>query len=258
MMNGIALLKLLTALVTPLGFALLLGLLALLLRRRGLMLFALLWLWFWSMPWAATQLAYSLEHRYPLMAAGDLPQADVILVLGGALFPGTPNWHPEHNLNASADRILFAEKLLRLKKAPLLLYSGGPTTADGRSEAKAARELMQEAGLDTSTVLLETNSRTTRENAEFSLPMLQGLKARKVLLVTSVWHMQRAMKTFEDAERALNLDIALIPAACDPVELSEVPLDFMQFTPNTDALDVSRKMFKEWLGLLFARTTLPR
>jgi len=244
--------KIITAFLSPLGSSILLALLGLVLARRWLVLLAIAWLWFWSTPFVAQHLAEKIESQNPLVPAAALPTADVILVLGGALSPGVPNWHPDSNLGPAADRILMAAQLYKLGKAPQVLFTGGPTNFFGGSEAKSAAELLQWLGVPPQAMTLEPNSRTTRENVRFSLPLLQALKARRVLLVSSAMHLPRSLINFRTAAAAAGLDIVFIPAPCDPVEIVDNIHHLMRWLPNVDALNASRSVFKEALGMAHA------
>ena len=84
--------KVLTHLAMPLGSGgavILLGVMASALRRRrlgvGLALIGLLWIWLWATPVFSDWVRRSLEGRYPPVAIEALPNADAILVLGGAV-----------------------------------------------------------------------------------------------------------------------------------------------------------------------------
>lgn len=241
------LLKLLTALITPLGLALLLALLGLLLKRRTVVLAAVLWLWLWSMPNAAIWLGDTLEHQHPIQPIAALPPADAILVLGGASGAPVPPWLPEPNLTAAADRYVFAAKLWHAHKAPLLLFSGG--SGNGfKPEADTALELFMLMGVPANAVLREGKSRTTRDNVNFSVPLLRARGAQRVLVVSSAWHLPRALLNL----RSTAPEIKWIAASCDPHEFAETHYPGSRWLPNTEALNYSRLMFKEWLGIAWA------
>lgn len=252
-MDGALVLKLLTAFATPLGFALLLALLGLLLRRRRLVLLALAWLWLWSTPWAALRLAQSLEGDQAFLPASQLPAADAIVLLGGALGPRVPGWRPEPNLTDAGDRLSLAQQLLAAGKAPRLLYSGGSFSGQRPVEAEDGVLLLRQWGVSADRLTAEPLSRTTRENAAYSLPILRDWGVKRVLLVSSGWHLPRAMRNFQAAAEREGLHIEFIPAACDPVEIFEAYHPLMRYLPSTGALDTSRRLFKEYLGLLHAR-----
>ena len=55
------------------------------------------------------------------------------------------------------------------------------------------------AGLRESDVILEKRSQTTYGNAQQSLPLVEALQCRDVLLITSSLHMSRALRTFRNA-----------------------------------------------------------
>lgn len=245
--------KFLTVFFTPLGMAIVVTLLGLALSRRWIVLCAMAWLWVWSTPWAAIRLAETIEAQNPLVLAATLPPADVIVVLGGAISPGVPHWHPDINLGEASDRIFKAAELYQLHKAPQILYSGGPTNDTGGSEAKSAAELLTQLGVAASAITVETNSRTTRENAAFSLPLLKAMGAHQVLLVSSAWHLPRATDNFRDAARAEGLDLTFTPVPCDPAALAENSDRLRRWLPDTEALNLSRQMFKELLGRAHAK-----
>ncbi len=254
-MEAFQLQKIVTVFLTPLGCALLLMALGLWLRRRKLIAASLIWLWLWSLPWTAMQLAHVVEADYQPMATEQLPTADVILVLGGGLGVNAPGWQLEPNLTDAGDRVLLAAQLYTLGHAPLVFYSGGGTDAWGNSEGKAGVALLQRLGLPAAALRYEGWSRTTRENVSYSLPQLKALGAHRVLLVTSSWHMARSLGNFRAGAKAAGLDIEFIPAACDPTKLSEYLNPVLRWLPSTLALDANRKLFKELLGLAHAKLT---
>ena len=247
------LLKLFTALLTPLGFAMTLALLGLLLNRRWWVALALGWLWLWSTPWVAVHSARALERPYPLRTAAEMPSADAIVLLGGAVGARTPGWHERADLNAAADRLHYTLQLWRAGKAGAVLYSGGAALpARGiRAEADEGTDVLVEWGMPRDIIQQEVRSLTTRQNAAYSLPMLTARGVKTVLLVTSVWHMERSLATFRQAAADQGLAMQFIAAPCDPMVLTPVAYRAMLFLPSSEALEVSRRLFKEWLGILW-------
>lgn len=244
--------KIFTAFLTPLGFALLLVLAGVLLRRRWLCVLAVLGLWIAAMPFAVQRVANSLGAANHYNDVADAPTADVIVVLGGTMTAGNGK-RLVHNLNSAADRVVESAELYRVGKAPKLLFTGGPVDAWGDSEADGASRFWQRLGVPASAIVLERESRTTRENASLTLPMLRTLGARRVLLVTSAWHLDRALRNFEDAAKAEGIVIEWLPYPSDPIELVEDQDPWLRWLPNGHALDASQKLFKEALGMAWAR-----
>jgi uncharacterized SAM-binding protein YcdF (DUF218 family) len=142
-----------------------------------------------------------LEARHP--APG--PQADLsayagLLVLGGALEPAYV-WagHGQPALNDRAERMTVVLPLLQRYPRFQLLFSGGEGDwlAEGMSEAERARIFFASMGVAPQRLLFESASRTTYENAVFSAALPGIDKTRPWLLVTSAWHMPRALATFK-------------------------------------------------------------
>ncbi|MFZ1073989.1 MAG: YdcF family protein [Verrucomicrobiia bacterium] len=100
-------------------------------------------------------------------------QADVIVILGGG----------------SSERPERAAALFKEHAASRIIISG-------RGDCEINRQLLIEDGVPAGAIGLETESRTTRENAELTVKLLRGQKQGSVILVTSWYHSRRALATF--------------------------------------------------------------
>lgn len=198
--------KLLVFATQPLAWVVALLALGLLMLRRwqragtrliGLALAVLLLAGWLPLPDA---LLRQLESRYPALPA----PADVagLLVLGGALEPAYV-WegHGQPALNGAAERMVAALPLLQEHPSWTLLFTGGEGELFGRglSEAGRARLFFAAMGVAPQRLLFESASRTTYENAVMSAALPGVDKTRRWLLVTSAWHMPRALATFAQA-----------------------------------------------------------
>jgi uncharacterized SAM-binding protein YcdF (DUF218 family) len=196
--------KLLTALTQPVTWLALWWLAALLLptRRRGLSR-AMLWLGlaflgllgFEAAPDALIRrLEAGQQALGPVVASRHVG----VIVLGGATgHPTTFRAHGEVPLNAAAERMTASVALMREHPRMRLVYSGGEgrLLATGTPEAELARAFYRGQGLDLSRMRFEGLSRSTRENAREVRAAL-GEACGGYLLVTSAWHMPRALKEF--------------------------------------------------------------
>lgn len=243
--------KILSQIAYPLLAALLLaawaGLLLYRNRRRSgsaLLVIALGWLWLWSTPVFSDWVRMGLEQRYPPLPVEALPTADAIVVLGGAMEAAHPPERPYPDLNAAADRVWHAARLFHTGKAPLILVSGGnlPWSGIDQPEATVAAELLQTLGVPHTAIVLEASSRTTKENRDYSLPLLRALGVHRILLVTSALHMPRALALFKAT------DLEVVPA---PTDFEVFPRDnahLLRWLPDAQALADGSRAFKEYLG----------
>jgi uncharacterized SAM-binding protein YcdF (DUF218 family) len=245
--------KLVTALISPLGTALLVGIVGLVLARsarEGLRrvayaagVFAAAWLWFWSAPVASGWIRGSLEDAAGERRVEALPAAPAIVVLGGAVEPPLAPWRVYPDLKAASDRVWHAARLYRAGKAPLLVLSGGTMYQGEMPEAEAMRQFLVDLGVPASALLLEAQSQTTTENAADTARLLRQRGIGKILLVTSALHMRRARGLFERA------GLEVIPAPTD-YEVVHRPWRVLDVVPDTEALDGSARAIKEIVGRL--------
>jgi uncharacterized SAM-binding protein YcdF (DUF218 family) len=143
-----------------------------------------------------------LESRFP--ANPVLTQVDGIVVLGGAGDAQKSAHWDQPQLLEGAERYTAALALARQFPEAQLVFAGGSgLLADfsGRDlpESLVAAAFFHAQGLDASRLLLEERSRNTLENARFSLPLAQPQAGQRWLLVTSAFHMPRALHAFEQA-----------------------------------------------------------
>jgi len=143
----------------------------------------------------ANRLLRELETRYTVP---DLPAGVAgIIVLGGGEDPrSTADWG-QPRANEAGSRFLVALDLARrVPDAPVLFTGGSGRLMPARvPEAEVARRILTGAGLAEDRLILEGASRNTAENARLSAriaPRREGAW----LLVTSAYHMPRAVETF--------------------------------------------------------------
>ena len=247
--------KLIISFISPLGTALFVAMLAFLLfwlgRKKlatGMGAFAVAWLFFWSLPPIAENLARGIEAAYPPALLEDIPVSAAIVVLGGGL---STSGHGDNTgqpieLGEASDRVWFAARLYRAGKAPEIIMTGGRTTDDELfSESLAMGMLARDLGVPEAALVLESSSRNTRENAHFSASLLRQRGMKDIILVTSAAHMARAVYHFEEE------GLTVFPA----------PTDFatgrmgrrLCCLPDAEALMVSGQLFKELVGQLVWR-----
>jgi len=249
--------KLVALLISPLGTALLLMPLAVLMllfvrvspwRRvgAGVAWIAVLWLWLWSTPLASNALRGRLEAATGPPSVDEVVPAEVAVVLGGGVSgPGMPlRKYPD--LGSSADRVWHAARLFRAGKCDRICLSGGAVVAGEESEAEAMRGFLLDLGVPDSAIMLESSSTNTLANARFTREKLSGEGVDRIVLVTSALHMHRARRIFEHA------GFEVIPAPTD-FEVVRTPFAVLDLLPDAGALDGSSRAMKEILGYLLVR-----
>ena len=239
--------KILSLLVYPLSLCLLLLLLAMLLRMRGargrangLTLLATAWLYLCATEWGASALLTPLEAAYPAFADEELPTAEAIVVLGGAI-TGQSRFGEGGDVNQAADRLWRAATLYQSQKAPLLVLSGGTALPGGRPESQLMAEKLSALGISEVALMQEPESRTTRENAQYTQALLEGQRINHILLVTSASHMRRASAVF-----AAQGFIVTAVSTDHQVPLLVGPLP--GWLPTAERLSRSTRAIHEWVG----------
>ena len=251
----ITLSKVLPYAIYPLTWCLGLGVLGLIVvqrrrRRAGIMLiaagFAILCVA--ASPVTANWLYSRLEQQFPAKPIAELPNVDVIVLLGGVLrLPLPPR--TDFELTGTSSRIRYAAQLYRAGRAPNILVSGGNVfdQAGVHSEAFYVRSFLGELGVPAEVVEIEAQSRNTYQNAVETSRILERRGWRSLLLVTSAAHMPRAYGVFQS--RA----VEVVPAPTDfQVDRYAQPR-VLDWLPTVAALGRTTAALHEYLGQLVYR-----
>lgn len=141
----------------------------------------------------------ALEDRFPPPA--DLDHVDGIVVLGGAAEEALTRARGQVTLNNTAERMTEFVALARRHPQARLVFAGGSGVLGHPElrEADTARRFFAEQGLDPARVVFEDESRNTRQNAVNARVLVGPAENERWLLVTSAFHMPRAVGCFRAA-----------------------------------------------------------
>jgi uncharacterized SAM-binding protein YcdF (DUF218 family) len=144
-------------------------------------------------------LIFSLEQRFPPWDASEgAPHG--IVVLGGAVTADIAAARNDVALNEAAERMTATVELARRYPNARIIFSGGDgSLVYGGNESDGALRLFEGLGLPPSRVELENQSRNTFENVLFSKRIAAPKPGERWLLVTSAYHVPRAMGMFRAA-----------------------------------------------------------
>ncbi|GEJ58175.1 YdcF family protein [Anaeromyxobacter diazotrophicus] len=239
--------KLLDLLVAPLTWALALALGAALARARPARARAL------AAAGAAVLYLFSIEPVATLlMAAVEAPARstyrpevvyDAVVVLSGEVDAAAARRSGRLELTEGADRLVAAYELLRGGRARAALLSGGsafPVPGE-RSEAELVAATLRGWGIAPDRLVVEGASRNTRENAVEAARVAGARGWRSLLLVTSAFHLPRALGCFRR--------VGLSPDAL-PVDARAGDGRRRSWLPRASALGQSTEALREWTGRL--------
>jgi uncharacterized SAM-binding protein YcdF (DUF218 family) len=196
-----------------------------------------------TLPFRGVLLA-PLENRFPQPPA-DLQPPYGIIVLGGAINDLMSAARGQTIFDEGGERITEAVILAKRFPQARVVYTSGTNSVLGGSsnEAARARDLMVAMGVARDRVTIEDKARNTDENARFSAAIVHPEASQRWVVVTSAFHMPRAMGVFEKA--------GFHPIAY-PVSFYTVGRGFDDFRPIFDPLGNLKTLalaMHEWIGL---------
>jgi len=244
--------KLLPIFFSPIVLVCLAVLVGAVLRQRRWSIAGAVFLLICSLPivadrWFAWSQADVVDRRPTQGSESGLPEAEAIVVLGGAMSYVRPSGVPIAEWGDSVDRVFGGIALAREGRAPRLIFSGGSWIGQEGlpSEGAVARQLALEFGLPADRVEVSEQALNTQQEAEAIRTMFDSVRPR-IILVTSAFHMPRAVVTFE----------------IEGFEVIAHPVDFrapvrrstlMNWLPSPDALKNSDLVIREALGRAYYR-----
>jgi len=201
-------------------------------------------LYIFSIPAAQEALLTPLEKRYPAINISETIDSDAIVVLGGTVAPPYPPRRQAEEPKAS--RLATAARLFLAKKSPLIIVSGGNAlpflTGQNQPESVNMKNYLTTFNIPPERILEENQSRNTEENARNTAQLLSHHNLKKIILVTSAYHMPRAGQWFN------KFGVSFVAFPTD--YQTGPPLKIHSFLPNSESLAGFTVAIKEYLGLL--------
>lgn len=240
--------KILSCAIYPLGTSLLFwmaGIVSRLRKPRGVTGFVLVlvggvWLLITSMPITGGLLLRSLEDDAgPYADADELARQGIqyVVVLGGDLKAGELS--PADRV-ACTSLVRLMEGIRLWKRVPRskLVLSGGSVSRWKMPTAEGMAIMARELGVPPESIIRESESWDTEDEARLLKPILTG---KRFALVTSALHMPRSVAAF--AEKGLTPS----PAPSD-FQAGQLAIDAWSFVPSVEGLAMTSKAIHEIVG----------
>ncbi len=185
-----------------------------------------------------------LENRFT--NSKRLPaKVDGVIVLGGTVDQFISASRGKISINGSVERIFEFARLSKLYPNAKLVFTGGSGVIGKQylKEADFIKPIFESLSINTKKIIYENNSRNTYENAVFSKKIVKPTPREKWILITSAFHMPRAVGVF----RASGWNV--IPFPVD--YMTEKSFKFNPSLNLRNSLNGVSLVLHEWLGLLF-------
>ena len=178
-----------------------------------------------------------LETSYPVPSAKIIGEPSAIIVLSSGAYN-------RHTLDRdSFNRLFEGFKLYKKYHIPVIL-SGGYATSTF-SVARIMRNVLLEMGVKKSYVITEDKSNDTYQNALYVLKICERRNFRRVILVTSAYHMPRAMFLFDNYKGG----IRIIPYPTD--FKTDKHYNIYGYIPQLGSLIISEEAIHEYIGYFY-------
>jgi uncharacterized SAM-binding protein YcdF (DUF218 family) len=243
--------KILPVFVLPVGWCVLLLLFALVRKKRWPVLAALAVLYVSSLPAVGEGLLRWLESHYTPVPVAEVEPADAVVVLGGIFEgPRAPGAFVP-NLGDEGDRLEAGIELMQKQKAGRLVFTGArfPWEKDVEFEGALSKRAAIARGVPAENILITHEVANTWDEARAVAGEMRQRGWKRVILVTSSWHMFRAARLF----RAAGVDFTPFPVdyRVDP-QRSWTVIDFL---PKAEALEMTSTVLRECYGVAFYAMT---
>ena len=187
--------------------------------------------------------AMTFERMAELKAQAKQPVA--IIVLGAGAQPFAPEYGVSNLSASSIERLRYGVWLAR-QTGLRLGFSGGVGWGqpDAVPEARIAGRIAAEE-FNLQLTWIEDNSHDTHENAARTVALLRQAGIRHIVVVTSGWHMPRALDNFNEAS---NGDIRIEAAPMGLARTAELPT--LMWIPSSTGFSDVRNVLHEIVGRL--------
>lgn len=118
-------------------------------------------------------------------------RSDCVIVLGAAAYGDRPS-------PVFEERIKHAIALIRAGEASTIIFTGGYGDGASHAESEVGASYAVSAGVRRAAILLETNSRTTRQNLAEAKALMDAAGLQSAIIVSDPLHLKRASVMADD------------------------------------------------------------
>lgn len=238
--------KLLQFMINPLLWVFLLLILSLINQKKAKLwsTFAIAIFFIFSNPLLSNFILKKWEQ--PAVPKENLPFTDVGIILTGTMY-GEPIPNDQYNYHDGADRVTESLVLYKAGLIQKILVTGGSGSVlnTGFVESSRIASFLIESGIPQEDILIDKKARNTYENALYSKELLKKFELgdRRIILITSAFHMNRAMACFQKQQ---------IETIGYPVDFrsSLVDWDISWLLPSPGSFETWNLLLKEWIGII--------
>ena len=191
-----------------------------------------------SFPPVANAMLWHLEHA-STSTYDDAVTYDAVILLGGVVEDEPMKSSGQIAFNDNVERLIVTHRLLRDGKARVVIASGETPEADVLAMQLA------DWGIAKDRIIVEGRARNTHENAVFSQAIARARGFERVLIVTSAFHMPRAVECF--AAVGMKVDTLSVDYRGRP----RVPLG--EWIPRAGSLALTTMVTREAAGRVIYR-----
>lgn len=194
--------------------------------------------------------------EYKTLQVEDVEEVyDIGIVLVGFSYnkEDKPNGASFYNYGnfSSTNRLSECIQLYKNGLVKKLLLSGGSGSLNpsALNESYEIKDYLLKLGIPAEDIIVEPNSRNTYESSIAVGAILDKLKFNRVLLLTSAFHMRRAIACYDKQS------IKVIPFSVDFIASYERRFSVKDIIPSSYALIMWQTLIKECVGLLVYKLT---
>jgi uncharacterized SAM-binding protein YcdF (DUF218 family) len=214
-------------------------------RRRLLAVLSVGLLYVFALDPVQNRLVRSLEQ--PLQSSYREKEAyDAVILLGGLVDARASIASHTVAFNDNVERVLTTFELLRGGRVKHAILSGGDADGSGVREADVLKTQLVRWGIDADRLIVEGDSKNTRDNAVFSKAIAEARGWRHLVIVTSAFHMARAKGCFN----AVGLAVDTLSADFHSYDSATMPVSFL---PRASFFNASTWALREYSGRLVYR-----
>jgi len=199
-----------------------------------------------SMRPIANMLVYPLECDYQSFSKKLLSNLDVMVILGGGIYPsGGFRAYPEAS-GVTYSRVYNGVVLFKQSSARVLVLSGGGLNREKQCEAAVMKNIALTLGVPQEKIITESNSRNTMEQVSELAKLFPQAQKKRMGIVTSAIHMSRSENAFR--KKFAKEDIIPLPVNYIYFPPARTIRDFI---PSDDAFQISNYAIHEWVGRVY-------